>query len=90
MDVPGWEALPIADLFADHRRGRCCCRQPRGVVPRPRRSIITRVLLERLVDELDDLDRIAWADGELNCNDLPGRVSDAMLLATTTVDELSL
>jgi hypothetical protein len=46
--------------------------------------IVTRVLVERLVDDLDELEHIAWNTGDLDrLRELAG---EAMQLATVLLD----
>jgi hypothetical protein len=44
-------------------------------------QVLTRVALERLVDELDELERLTGGDDELDRDELRERVSDATRLA---------
>lgn len=52
----------------------------------PVRATIERVLLERLVDELGDLDRLVWTSEELDRQDLRDRASEAMTIACAALD----
>lgn len=52
----------------------------------PARATINRVLLERLVDELGDLDVLVHSDQELDRQKLRDRVGEAMTIACAALD----
>lgn len=56
------------------------------VIADPAVSTMHRVLLERLVDELGDLDRLVWTSEQLDRKDLRDRVSEAMAHACALLD----
>ena len=49
--------------------------------------IDTRTTLERLADTIDELQRMAWADAELDREELREGLSEAMGLACKLLDD---
>jgi hypothetical protein len=54
-----------------------------------RRLFVTRILVERLVDELDQLERLAWADQDLDRGELRRLAYGSCRIATAMLDELA-
>jgi hypothetical protein len=53
-------------------------------------QVTTRVMLERLADELGDLDRLVWTNDTVDVGELRDRVSIAMTLASDALDGLQM